>query len=372
MIYLDYQATTPLCAEARAAMLAWMGDQAGNPHAANRAGRAAAAAIEIARDQVTAALDAPPAGRLVFTSGATEAANMAILGGWRLMQPRRAIVTVATEHNCVLETARWAARNGAELRVIGVDAEGLIDLDEAATLIDAEVALVAVMAVNNEIGVIQPLAELSALAHASGALFFCDAVQGYGRTALPLDTIDMVAITAHKIYGPAGIGALWLRDGLALPPLLHGGGQQEGLRPGTLPTALCAGFGAAAARLAAGWEDELRHAEAMFHRAVDALGPDWRVNGSVTRRYPGNLNVRRDGIDANRLISEVRDVAFSAGSACASDSGRPSHVLTALGLGPDAARSSIRLGFGTPTTADAVDEAMARINAAAERQLIWA
>ena len=371
MIYLDYQATTPLDPSVRDAMLPWLGAKVGNPHAANRAGREAAAAIELARDHVAQALEAN-SGRVVFTSGATEAANMAIRGALEVMHPRRAIVTVATEHNAVLETARWAERQGADLRILPVDADGLIDEEQAVAAIDETVALVAVMAVNNEIGVMQPLERVSARAREVGALFFCDAVQGFGRMGLPLETTDMVAIAAHKVHGPAGIGALWLREGLDLPPLLYGGGQQDGLRPGTLPTALCVGFGAAADQLNGWWEDDVATVDALWRRAVKAFGGDWIINGSKRRRYRGNLNIRRDGIDANRLISEVREVAFSAGSACASGTGRPSHVLKAIGLSEAQARSSVRLGFGRFTTAAQIDEAALLINAAAERQLEWA
>src|SRR6478736_8155180 len=225
MIYLDYQATTPLDPTVRDAMLPWLGAKVGNPHAANRAGREAAAAIDVARLHIAQALEAPT-GRIIFTSGATEAANMAIKGALALMQPRRTIVTVATEHSAVLETARWAEREGAELRILPVDADGLIDEEQALAAIDDAVALVAVMAVNNEIGVMQPLARVSARAQEVGALFFCDAVQGFGRMGLPIETTDMIAIAAHKVHGPTGIGALWLRDGLELPPLIHGGSQQ--------------------------------------------------------------------------------------------------------------------------------------------------
>jgi len=371
MIYLDYQATTPLDPTVRDAMLPWLGAKVGNPHAANRAGREAAAAIEVARLHIAQALEAPT-GRIVFTSGATEAANMAILGAIALMRPRRTIVTVATEHNAVLETARWAERQGAELRILSVDADGLIDEELALAAIDETVALVAVMAVNNEIGVMQPLARISARAQEVGALFFCDAVQGFGRMGLPIETTDMVAIAAHKVHGPAGIGALWLRDGLELPPLIHGGSQQDGLRAGTLPTALCVGFGAAADQLNGWWQDDLAHVDALWHHTVKALGREWTINGSIKRRYRGNLNIRRDGLDSSRLISELRDVALSAGSACASGSGLPSHVLKAIGLTDAQARSSLRIGFGRFTTEAEIDQAALLINAAVERQMEWA
>ena len=227
------------------------------------------------------------------------------------------------------------------------------------------------MLVNNEIGVIQPVAQLADMAHRVGALFFCDAVQGFGRVELPLDACDLAAVTAHKIHGPKGIGALWLRDGLDWPALIHGGGQQQGLRSGTLSPMLCAGFGAAAILAQNRREQDRLHINNLSNLSDD-LFEDWTLNGDRLRRYPGNRNLRRDGIDANRLISEVRDVAFSAGSACASGSGRPSHVLRALGLSDSQARGSIRLGFGRYTTQEELREAASLINQAAARILEWA
>jgi cysteine desulfurase len=281
-------------------------------------------------------------------------------------------VTIATEHACVRDTAEYMATRGFEAVLLPVGRDGLVDLDRAAEAIDGETALVTAMLVNNEIGVIQPIAALSAMARAAGALFFCDAVQGYGRVPVLVDSCDMIAISAHKIHGPKGIGALWLRDGIDLPPLLHGGGQEGGIRSGTLAPALCAGFGAAA-RLAVQRADiDAAHVESLWTRANASLGNQWLLNGAAEPRYHGNMNVRADGIDAARLISELRDLAFSAGSACASGSGRPSHVLKALGLSDKEARSSIRLGFGRYTTIEEIDSAMASINAAAERQREWA
>lgn len=374
MIYLDYQATTPIAPEARAAMLPWLEDKFGNPHSPHRPGREAAAAVEVAAGQVAAALGAGEgAGRLIFTSGATEAANWAIQGALRAAPPgRRTIVTIATEHACVLDTVEAAAQMGGRVIVLPVGRDGLVDLARAADAIDDRVALVAAMQVNNEIGVIQPIAALAGLARAAGALFLCDAVQGFGRVALPIDGCDMIALSAHKIHGPKGIGALWLRDGVALPPLLHGGGQQYGLRSGTLSPALCAGFGAAAMLAGARRDEDAAHVARLRDRAIAALGAGWTINGSGDRRYPGNLNIRHDGIDANRLISEVREVAFSAGSACASGSGRPSHVLRAIGLSDAEARASIRLGFGRYTTEAEIDAAIGLIDAAGRRQEEWA
>jgi cysteine desulfurase len=370
MIYLDYQATTPLAPEARAAMLPWL-DKYGNPHSPHRLGREAAAAIEVANAQVALTLgDANGRGKLIFTSGATEAANWALQGAIA-RTPRRKIVTIATEHACVLDTAEWLARADVELIVLPVLASGLVDLDVAAAAIDDRTALVAAMLVNNEIGVIQPIEALARLAHDTGALFFCDAVQGFGRADLPLDACDLVAISAHKLHGPKGIGALWLRDGLDWAPLIHGGGQQQGLRSGTLSPMLCAGFGAAADLAEQRREKDRIHIKDLSDVA-DRLFEDWVVNGDPVSRYLGNRNLRRTGVDANRLISGLRDVAFSAGSACASGSGRPSHVLRALGLSNAEARSSIRLGFGRYTTQEEIEKAANLINQAAARQLEWA
>jgi len=370
MIYLDYQATTPLAPEVREAMLPWL-DRFGNPHSAHRLGREAGAAIEIATPQVAAALgDGSGKGRLIFTSGATEAANWALRGAIQ-HGTRRKIVTVATEHACVLDTAEWLARQGIELTVLPVLGDGTVDLNAAAEAIDDRTALVATMLVNNEIGVVQPVEALARMAHEAGAFFFCDAVQGFGRVDLSLDSCDLVAISAHKLHGPKGIGALWLRESLDWPPMIHGGGQQQGLRSGTLSPMLCAGFGAAAKLADERRADDAAHVASLFAIA-QTLFSDWTLNGDRTARYPGNLNLRREGVDAARVISEVREVAFSAGSACASGSGRPSHVLRALGLSDGEARSSIRLGFGRYTTQEEIDQAASLINQAAARQLEWA
>jgi cysteine desulfurase len=252
-----------------------------------------------------------------------------------------------------------------------VGGDGLIDMAAARAAIAPGTALVAAMLVNNEIGVIQPIAELAELAHAAGALFLCDAVQGYGRERIA-DACDLIAISAHKIHGPKGIGALWVRDGIVLEPLMHGGAQEAPGRSGTLAPALCAGFGAAAALMCELEHLDRPHLDRLWARALGELGPGWTINGSIGHRYRGNLNLRREGVDAARLMSEVREVAFSAGSACASGSGRPSHVLRAIGLSDAQARSSIRLGFGRYTTEQEIVDAMTLINEAAARQMAFA
>jgi len=368
MIYLDYQATTPLASEAREAMLPWLGDGYGNPHSSHRQGREAAAAVEVARERISATLNRDQ-GRLIFTSGATEAANLAIKRVAALAPAnRRHIVTIATEHACVLDTCAWLAGQGWRVTVLAVGPDGLVDLDRAAAAIDHDTALVAAMLVNNEIGVVQPIEELADLAGAVGARFFCDAVQGFGRIDLPADTCDLIAISSHKIFGPKGIGALWIGDSVAVAPIVHGGGQEGGLRSGTLSPALCAGFGAAAKLAGESFDGDAVHVEALWALAQPLLASGWSLNGAANPRWHGNLNIRRDGVDASRLISELRNIAFSAGSACASGSGRPSHVLKALGLGERETRSSIRLGFGRGIDPGAFQSALAAICDAADRQ----
>jgi len=371
MIYLDYQATTPLAPEAREAMLPYIDEKFGNPHSTHRLGREAKAAVELARERIAAPLGGD--GQLIFTSGATEALNLAIKGSFaKAPNGRRRIVTVATEHAAVLDTAGWLAGQGAELVVLPVDREGMVNLDRMAEAIDDRTALVAAMLVNNEIGVIHPVAEIAEMARSKGALFLCDAVQGYGRVPLPAGFCDMVAISAHKVHGPKGIGALWVRRGVALEPQMHGGGQEAGLRSGTLAPALCAGFGMAAKLMQDRRDEDEAHIEALWRRALALVSRDWRINGDVLVRYRGNLNMRRDGMDSARLIADQRDIALSAGSACASGSGRPSHVLKAIGLSDAEARSSIRLGFGRYTSEEELERGLSLLLDTADRQRSFA
>ena len=351
MIYLDYQATTPLAPEAFAAMEPWLNDKFWNPHSAHVGGRQAVAAVEIAREQVAALL--PAGGRVIFTSGATEAINLAIKGAGA----GNSIGALATEHAAVLDCVEHLGGFTLPVNAMGV-CEGPLF---------TQVRLFAAMFANNEIGVFQPVDEYARVALEAGGLLLCDAVQAFGRIPIPSGP-DLIAISAHKIHGPKGIGALWVRDGIKLAPLIHGGGQEQGLRSGTLSPALCVGFGAAAKLAAKRMESDAAHVETLWNRATE-LFAHWTINGSITHRYKGNLNIRSDGLDVARLMSECRDVMFSAGSACASGSGRPSHVLRAIGLSDAQAKSSIRLGWGRYTTMEEIDRAAALINAAAERQL---
>lgn len=359
-------------------MLRWLdgpgGAGFGNPHSPHRLGRQAAAAVDLARDRVAKLF--PPGGRVIFTSGATEAINLAIRGS-AAPGDRRPVAVSAIEHAAVLDTAVASAQlRGAPVAHLGVSGEGLVD--PQAALPDG-VRLVAVMQVNNEIGTIQPVAGIARRAKAAGALFLCDAVQGAGRIAPPLHA-DMIAVSAHKLHGPKGIGALWLRDGVDLAPVQTGGGQEQGLRSGTLSPALCAGFAAAAELAIERMAADAEHVETLWKRAVELFGldpdsrgdpgrdPGWTLNGSADARWRGNLSIRRGGLDVARLISDVRNVAFSAGSACASGSGRPSHVLQAIGLDDNQVKTSIRIGFGRYTTGQELEAAAAAINAAADAQ----
>ena len=360
MIYLDYQATTPLAPEAREAMLRWLdgpdGTGFGNPHSSHRLGRQAEAAVEVARERVAALF--PPGGQVVFTGSATEALNLALRG----CEPGRAgkpVAVSAIEHSAVLDTALDLP---GDTTILPVDRDGLVD---PRVPLPHGVGIVAVMQVNNEIGTVQPVAELYARARSSGALLVCDAVQAAGK--LPIAEADMIAISAHKFHGPKGIGALWVRDGIGLHPLVTGGGQEKGLRSGTLSPALCAGMGAAAQLALERMHDDAAHVAALWNRARE-LFAGWELNGSGEQRYKGNLNIRRDGLDVARLMSDVREVMFSAGSACASEAGKPSRILGAIGLTHDQARGSVRIGFGRYTTLDELERAAGMLIRAAAQQ----
>lgn len=362
MIYLDYQATTPLAPEARDAMLPWLegpgGTGFGNPHSAHKLGRSAAAAVELARDQVAALF--PPGGLVIFTGSATEALNTVLFG------TKGGVLTFATEHAAVLDCAEPIRKAKRGFDVLPVTRGGQADSEALRDAIGPKTGLVAAMLVNNEIGAINPVEEIAAIARENGALVLCDAVQAYGRIGIP-DCCDAIAVSAHKLHGPKGIGALWLRDGVAIEPLIHGGGQEKGLRSGTLSPALCAGFGAAARLAAKRMEQDAAHVAALWNRARE-LFSGWTLNGGADARWKGNLNLRRDGLDVARLMSDCREICFSAGSACASGSGRPSHVLRAIGLSDKQAKNSIRLGFGRYTTMEQVEEAAEAINRAADAQ----
>jgi len=379
--YLDYAASAPLRAEALAAMLPLLERPAANPSSQHGQGRAARAAVETAREQVAALVGAAP-GEVVFTSGGTEADNLAVKGTVLARAPEaRHLVCSAVEHHAVLDAAAWAAADaGAQLDLAPVDGLGRVDPGRLDALLQpGRTALVAVMAANNEVGTGQPVAAAAGLAHAAGAVLLCDAVQAAGLPGVDMaaDGIDLLALASHKLDGATGVGALVVRAGTTLRPLVHGGGQERGLRSGTLPAAALAGFGAAAAAALAD-----RHSAAGTTLAtlrshlltgLRALAPDLEVNGDRFAPdpevgLPGLLSVRFPGRRAEDLLLllDRHGVACSAGSACASGAVTPSHVLVAMGRDPAAARETVRFSLGHASTQADVDAAVAAVAQALE------
>ncbi len=365
-IYLDYQATTPTDPRVVDAMLPFLRERFGNPHSVHHAyGRDAEAAVEAARGQVAALIGAE-AREIVFTSGATESNNLAIKGAARFHKQRRPhLVTLVTEHKCVIESCRRMESEGVEVTYLPVRQNGLVDLERLAAAVTGRTALVSIMAVNNEIGVIQPLEEISAICRKHGAYFLCDAAQAAGK--IPLDVqaagIDLLSISGHKLYGPKGIGALYVRrrPRVRLVPLIDGGGQERGLRSGTLPPALCVGLGTACAIAAeemAGEAERLGGLRDRLLAGITARLVDVRVNGDLEHRIPGNLNLSFAGVDGEALIEAMPGIAVSSGSACTSASVEPSYVLRGLGLSDDLAGASIRISLGRFTTEDEVETAV--------------
>jgi cysteine desulfurase len=364
LIYLDSHATTPVDPRVLDAMLPFFTEHFGNASSKNHPfGWKAARAVETAREQVAGLIG----GRfrdVVFTSGATEANNLAIKGvAARAPKDRRHIVTVATEHRAVLDPCRALERDGFRVTYLGVNADGLIDLDALQSSITHDTLLVSVMAGNNEIGVLHPLADISRIAKRRGALVHCDAVQAAGVVALDVGGLglDLVSLSAHKIYGPKGIGALYVSKAsppIALEPLFDGGGHERGYRSGTLNVPGIVGFGKAAELCREMAPAEATRLQALRDRLWDGLRRigGVHVNGSMEHRLPQNLNVRFDDIAGETLLrSLANDVAVSSGAACATVSAEPSHVLRALGLSGDQARSSLRFGFHRFNTDQEVD-----------------
>lgn len=374
-VYLDYQATTPTDPRVVEAMAPFFGDKFGNPHSRNHFyGWEAADAVEKARRQIADLIGAEER-EIVFTSGATESNNLAIKGMARFhKENKNHIVTVATEHKCVLEACAALEREGFGVTVLPVAADGLIDLDQLQGAVTDNTVLVSVMAVNNEIGVIQPVAEIGAICRHKGVFFHTDAAQAVGRIPLNVEamTVDLMSLSGHKVYGPMGIGVLYVRrrPRVRLEAMIDGGGQERGLRSGTLPTPLCVGFGEAVAIAAREMEDEaprLLDLRGRFLNAVIAAIPDTAVNGSMDSRIPGNLNLSFAGVQAEDLMAGLKDLAISSGSACTSASVEPSYVLKALGLSDEMAYASVRIGFGRFTTTEEVDFAAATLTAEVER-----
>ena len=378
LAYLDHQATTPCDPAVVAAMAPWWTEQFANPASRlHRPGLLAAAAVDQARSQILGQLGltagAPPENprghqgdaQLIFTSGATEANNLALKGlaeaELAAGGSRRQLVTLATEHRAVLDPLRYLARHGFRLSELPVGSDGLVDLDQLAAALGPDTLVVSVMAANNEIGVLQPLAAIGALCRQRGIPFHCDGAQALGHLDLkPAELgIDLLSLSAHKFYGPKGIGALAISRPLALAPQLHGGGQQGGLRAGTLPVPLIVGLAAAlnlaqADRLER--EQRLGALRDQLWQGLEALG-GIRRNGAAAPRLAHNLNICVEGVEGGALHRALRrQLAVSGGSACSS--GEPSHVLAALGLSRLEAAASIRFGLGRSTTTAEIGQAI--------------
>lgn len=370
-LYFDNNATNPTDPRVVDAMLPYLRGQFGNPASRNHAyGWAAKEAVEVAREQVADLIGATPK-EIIWTSGATESDNLAIKGVAKYYEKKgKHLITVATEHKAVLDSCHALEREGFEVTYLGVDSEGLISLDELRSAIRDDTTLVSVMFANNEIGVVQPIAEIGKICRERGVLFHCDAVQGLGR--IPFDVkemnVDLVSISGHKMYGPKGIGALYVRRGrprVRLSPIIDGGGHERGMRSGTLATHQIVGLGKAA-ELA---KDDLTNGEVERVRALrDRLWAGLQegldelyLNGSWEHRLPNNLNVSFAYVEGEAMMMGIKQIAVSSGSACTSASLEPSYVLRALGVDVELAHTSIRFGLGRFNTEEEVDWAVKHI-----------
>lgn len=363
-VYLDHAATTPVRPEVLEAMLPFFGARFGNPSSAHKWGRDARVSLDDARERVAKCLGAQP-DEICFTSGGTEGDNLAVLGTWRALRAtRRAVVTTTIEHKAVLAAVHEVAHEGGEERLLDVDALGVVRPERVAQLIDEDVAVCSIMWVNNEIGVIQDVGALARAAQAKGARFHTDAVQAFGKVSIDVSQlpVDSLTISGHKIGAPKGIGAMFIRRGTPLEPLMFGGTQDRGRRPGTENVAMAVGL-ACAAELAVA---EREHEWAKLERMRDALEaqllariPDALVHGRGGPRAPHILNISVPGTDSESLLMalDLKGVACSAGSACQTGSVTPSHVLTAIGVRADLANAAIRLSLGTLST----DEGIAHV-----------
>ncbi len=379
-IYLDYNATTPIDREVADAMLPYLYEHFGNPSSAHPYGRAAREAVDRAREQVAALLNASP-GEVVFTSGGTEANNM-VIKGVAEAAGRGHIVTSAVEHPAVLEPCRWLGARGFEITVVGVDAKGRVDPAEVQAALRDDTVLVSIMLANNEVGTIQPVAEIARLAHERGALMHTDAAQAVGK--IPVDVqalgVDFLSVAGHKLYAPKGVGALYLRQGVELPKFMHGAAHERNRRAGTENVAQIAGLGMAAEiarRDMASGVAALRETRDRLYGALTARLDDIRRNGDPDNCLPNTLSLSFKGVQANVLVERISSqVAASAGAACHADQVTVSTVLAAMDVPTEYAMGTLRLSTGRMTTTGEVDAAAAFIAEAVEalraaKQEIW-
>lgn len=359
VIYMDYQATTPCDKRVLDEMLPYFSDIFANPHSKHVLGMKANEVVEIARERIANFINASDSREIIFTSGATEANNLAIQGVAHFYKNKgNRIITTAIEHKCVLESANALKREGYDVVILPVQKNGIIDLDELNSAINDKTLIVSVGMVNNEIGVIEPIEEISKICREKNVLFHTDAAQAVGKIPVNAQSVDLMSISGHKIYGPKGIGALYVRmkPRVRLTALFFGGGQERGMRSGTLPLPLCVGLGAAAKIAQNEMESEYEKLFFLKNFFIDELLKNLKkvtLNGDREKRIPGCLNFSFEGIEGESIMLGMQNVCISSGSACTSMSLTPSHVLTALGVG-DLAHSSLRIGLGRFTTHEEV------------------
>ena len=367
-VYLDYNATTPVDLRVLDRMLPYFTEQYGNASSKGHAfGWAAAEGVKIAREELAGLIHARPES-LYFTGGATESINTAIKGiATTYAKKGSHIVTVSTEHKAVLQSSESLASHGVTTTFLSVDANGLIDLNELEEAMTDKTILVSVMWANNETGVIQPIQAISELVRSKDVLFMTDGTQALGKIPINIDAVDVFACTAHKLYGPKGVGALYVRrrnPRVRLLPLVHGGSQEEGMRGGTLNVPGIVGFGAAvdvAGREMTTESGRLTALRNDFERLITAALPGVHINGGGAPRLPHVSNIAFEGVTSARLVAQIRELAVSTGSACSTGTGKPSHVLKAMGLSDEMAYSSLRISFGRFSTQDEMNFAAEKI-----------
>ena len=365
-VYLDYSATTPVDPRVAQKMIPFLCEQFGNPASRSHSyGWEAEKAVEEARKEVAAYINADPR-EIVWTSGATESDNLAIKGAAHFYKDKgRHLITVKTEHKAVLDSMRHLETEGYEVTYMDVKEDGLLDLEALEAAIRPDTILVSVMAVNNEIGVIQDIAAIGEMCRRHGVVFHCDATQAPGKMVLDMQTmkIDLMSLSSHKVYGPKGIGALYVRrkPRIRIEPQIHGGGHERGMRSGTLATHQIVGMGEAYRLARLEQAEEIKRLTALQKRFLEGLKaniPEIVINGSLEHRVCTNLNVSFEYIEGESLMMAVKDLAVSSGSACTSASLEPSYVLRALGRSDELAHSSIRFTFGRFTTEEEIDFAV--------------
>lgn len=374
-IYMDYQATTPVDERVLEKMIPYFYEKFGNPHSRTHAfGWESEEAVEVARESVAKLIGADPK-EIIFTSGATEANNMALKGVARFYKNsgKNHIITTVVEHKCVLDSCRYLEQEGFEMTYLHVDKDGLISLDELKNSITERTSILSVIALNNEIGVIQNLAAIGEICRDRGVFFHTDAAQAFGK--IPLDVramkIDLMSISGHKIYGPKGVGALYIgrKPRVRLQPIFSGGGQERGMRSGTVPTPLVVGLGAAAEQAITEMQKDYEHVKKLADLFIEKMLeiPHVYLNGSRTERYPGCLNFSFACIEGESMIGAIKNIAVSSGSACTSSSLEPSYVLKALGVDEELAHTSIRFGIGRFTTEEEVKIAIESVQKAVKK-----